>query len=78
MLIGCLILAGQYFWFWKPDQLTKETYSENTDWQVLKGLEMEEEYINLQPGQKLQYSFQSLEELSFNIDFHKQGRSIYL
>ena len=47
--IGCLILAGQYLWFWKPEQLTKETYAENTDWQLLKGLEMEEECINLQP-----------------------------
>ena len=38
LLIGCLILVGQYYWLWKPDQLTKETYAENTDWQVLKGL----------------------------------------
>ena len=78
LLIGCLILARQYFWFWKPDQLTKETFAENTDWQVLKGLEMEEECVNLQPGQKLEYSFKSTSELSFNIHFHEQGRLIYL
>jgi len=78
LLIGCLILAGQYFWFWKPDQLTKETYAENTDWQLLKGLEMKEECVNLQSGQKFEYSFKSSAELSFNIHFHQQGVPIYL
>jgi hypothetical protein len=78
LLIGCLILAGQYFWFWKPDQLTKETYAENADWQLLKGLEMEEECVSLQPGQTLEYSFKSSAELSFNIHYHEQGRPIYL
>jgi hypothetical protein len=76
--IGCLILAGQYFWLWKPDQLTKENYAENTDWQILKGLEMEEECVNLQPGQKLEYSFKSSAELAFNIHFHEQGHPIYM
>ena len=28
------------FWFRTPDQLTKETYAENADWQLLKRLEM--------------------------------------
>ena len=62
----------------RPDQLTKETYAENTDWQVLKGLEIEEECLNLQPGQKLEYSFKSSAELSFNIHIHEQGSVIYL
>ena len=39
---------------------------------------MEEECVNLQPGQKLEYSFESTAELSFNIHFHEQGRPIYL
>ena len=71
-------MERQYFWFCKPDQLSKETYAENTDRQVLKGLEMEEECVNLQPGQKLEYSFKSTAILSFNIHFHEQGRPIYL
>jgi len=78
LLTACMILAGQYFWFWKPVQMTRDIDYENADWQLLKGLEIEEKCVNLQPGQKLEYSFKSSAELSFNIHFHQQGSPIYL
>ena len=39
---------------------------------------MEEEYVNPELGQKLDYAFKSSWELSSNIHFHEHGRPIYL
>ncbi|MBC8257492.1 MAG: hypothetical protein H8E38_00600 [SAR324 cluster bacterium] len=58
--------------------MSKEFDFEKMEWQLLKGLEIEEKCVNLKPGQKLEYSFKSSAELSFNIHFHRQGSPVYL
>ena len=79
LVIGCMILVAQLYWFWSPAKMTEEANYENTDWELIKGLEIKEECLNLLPGQKLEYSFKSSAEVSFNIHYHEQGgRPIYL
>ncbi len=79
LVIGCMILVAQLYWFWSPAKITEETNYENTDWELIKGLEIKEECLNLLPGQKLEYSFKTSAEVSFNIHYHEQGgRPIYL
>ena len=77
--IGCLILVTQLYWFWGPTQMAKVTNYENTNWKLIKGNKTKEECLNLLPGQKLEYSFKSSAEVSFNIYYHEQGGGpIYL
>ncbi len=79
LVIGCMILVAQLYWFWSPAKITEEANYENTDWELIKGLEIKEECLNLLPGQKLEYSFKTSAEVSFNIHYHEQGgRPIYL
>ena len=77
--IGCLILVTQLYWFWGSTQMAKMTNYENTNWKLIKGNKTKEECLNLLPGQKLEYSFKSSAEVSFNIYYHEQGgRPIFL
>ena len=77
--IGCMILVAQGYWFLSPSKMAEVTNYDNTDWELIKGLETREKCLNLLPGQKLEYSFKSSAEVSFNIRYHDQGgRPIYL
>ena len=32
LVIGCMILVAQVYWFWSPAKMAEESNYENTDW----------------------------------------------